>query len=188
MSDSSTLLDKLSVSALGLMAMLSEQPMTGYELKKMVDKPEFIYWRDSFGSIYPNLRKITGLKLAKKARADLSGRRRIVYSLTDKGRKLVREWLAVPASKKPLKIELLLKLRFAYPLGRDAILKLLWEHRDYYKSKLPDCYENLQYLEGFDDSSLQTETQQINADFWYRLTRMLVEWSESSISRMDYKG
>jgi len=185
MSKSTGLLNQLSVSALGLMAILSERPMTGYELKKLIDRTEFIYWKDSFGSIYPNLSKITELKLADKTRNDQNGRRRIVYSLTEKGRELVWEWLHLPASKKPVKIELLLKLRFAYPLGRDAILSLLREYRDYHKMMLPDFYENLMYIEGSKDSSLQTETQRINADFWYRLTRMLIEWSENSISRID---
>ena len=91
MSASKELLGKLSESALGLMAILSEKQMTGYELKKLIDKPEFIYWRDSFGSIYPNLKKITRLKLAEISRADMNGRRRIVYSLTGRGRELVRE-------------------------------------------------------------------------------------------------
>jgi PadR family transcriptional regulator, regulatory protein AphA len=184
-SEHAELLEKLSVSALGLMAILSEHPMTGYELKKLIDEPEFIYWRDSFGSIYPNLKKITDLKLAEVSRAESRGRRRKVYSLTAKGRVIVLEWLCMPATKRPVKIELLLKLRFAYPLGRDVILKLLREYRDYHKEILPDFYENLQYLEGFDSLSLQTETQQINADFWYRFTRMLIEWAESSIRRLD---
>lgn len=185
MSDCCGLLNELSVSALGLMAILSEKPMTGYELKKMIEQPEFIYWKNSFGSIYPNLSKITKLNLAEKTRDDLNGRQRIVYSLTEKGHELVREWFHLPASKKPVKIELLLKLRFAYPYGRDTILNLLKEYRDYHKTRLPDFYENLMYLEGFKDSTLQTETKRMNADFWYRLTKMFIEWSESSISRIE---
>jgi len=184
-SENAELLTKLSVSALGLMAILSERPMTGYDLKKLIDEPEFIYWRDSFGSIYPNLKKITELKLAEVSSVDSSGRRKKVYSLTAGGRAIVTEWLSKPATKKPVKIELLLKLRFAYPLGREAVLRLLREYRDHHKALLPDFYENLQYLEGFENYSLQAETQQINVDFWYRLTRMLIEWTESSIRRLD---
>lgn len=188
MSQSSTIMGELSTSALGLMAILSERPMTGYELKKTIDGPEFIYWRDSFGSIYPNLRKITRMKLAQRTRSDNRGRKRIIYSLTPSGLELVREWLSMPASKKPVKVELLLKLRFAYPLGREALDSLLREYRDFQKSRLPDFYENLQYLEGIRDDSLMAETRRINADFWYRLTRMLAEWSESALKRIESRS
>jgi DNA-binding PadR family transcriptional regulator len=179
------MMEELSPSALGLMAILSERPMTGYELKKTIDGPEFIYWRDSFGSIYPNLNKMTRMGLAEKKRSDNRGRKRIVYTLTPGGLRLVREWLSMPASKRPVKMELLLKLRFAYPMGKTAVTSLLREYMDYHKSRLPDFYENLQYLEGIRDDSLQAETRRVNADFWYRLTRMLVEWSESALERMD---
>jgi PadR family transcriptional regulator AphA len=179
------MLEELSSSALGLMAILSERPMTGYELKKTIDGPEFIYWRDSFGSIYPNLRKMTQMKLAERKRSDHQGRKRIVYTLTASGLQLVREWLTLPASKRPVKIELLLKLRFAYPMGKKAVMDLLREYLDFQKSRLPDVYENLQYLEGIEEDSLQAETRRINADFWYRFTLMLAEWSEGALERIE---
>ena len=185
MNDDEKLLEELSPSALGLMAILSENPMTGYQLKKLIDKPEFIYWRDSFGSIYPNLKKITSGGLAEKKRADRNGRKRIVYSLTPRGRRIVNLWLRMPAKKKPVKIELLLKLRFAYPQGEEAVMGLLRDYLDHQKTAIPEIYEGLQYLEGLTDTSLRTETRRINADFWYRFSKMLIEWCEDSMDRIQ---
>ncbi|MBN2586110.1 MAG: hypothetical protein JXA64_06015 [Candidatus Fermentibacteraceae bacterium] len=61
----------------------------------------------------------------------------------------------------------------------------LREHLDYHKSRLPDYYENLQHLEGIEEDSLRAQTRRMNVDFWCRLTRMLVEWSDSALERVD---
>lgn len=179
------LLQELSPSAFGLLAILSEEPRTGYQLKKLIDQPELAYWKDSFGSIYPNLRKITELGLAVKERRDLGDRKRLYYILTDSGRELVEIWLREPARKQTVKVELLLKLRYAYRLGPAAVSELLREYRDHYRDILPGIFDSKDFVAGIHDGSLRSETRIITADFWYRLNRMLFEWSRDSLERLS---
>jgi len=166
------------------MAILSEKPMTGYEIKKLVDSREFVFWRDSFGSIYPNLRHLTGLGLARETSVEHTGRRRVAYELTDEGRSLVGEWIRLPADARPPKIELLLKLRFAYSSGPEALEKMLRDHLASQKAALPDLYESLQHIDGLEES-LQLATRRMTVDFWYRFTRMMIEWSRASLERLE---
>lgn len=179
------LLDELSPSAFGLLAILSEEPRTGYQLKKLIDQPELVYWKDSFGSIYPNLKKITNLGLAVKERRDIGDRKRIYYLLTEKGKELVELWLEKPARKQAVKVELLLKLRYAHRLGVAGVSSLLREYRNHYRDLLPSVFDTRDFVEGLHDGSLQAETRKITADFWYRFNRMLYEWSRESLESLS---
>jgi len=177
------LLERLKPSALGLLALLSEGPMTGYEIKKAIDSPDLIFWRDSFGSIYPNLHRLVEIGLAVKERNDLKGRKRIYYSLTPRGRELTAVWLRKPANREPARVELLLKLRYAYPQGPEVLRGLLESYAKHYRSVIGE-YER--YLQTFDllEGDLRTETRRMAADYWTRLTRMLLEWSDASLERL----
>lgn len=175
---------ELRVSALALMAIISERPMTGYEIKKLIDSNEMIFWRDSFGSIYPNLSHLTQLGLTTKTPSEINGRKRISYELTSKGRELVEDWLKLPAEQRPVKVELLLKLRFGYPLGKESLEKLLKAHLSHHKDLLPELYEGLEHIDGL-EPSLQLQTRRMTLDFWYRYTRMMIEWSMSCLEKLD---
>lgn len=175
---------QLRVSALALMAIISERPMTGYEIKKLIDSNEMIFWRDSFGSIYPNLSHLTQLGLTTKTPSEITGRKRISYELTSKGREQVKDWLKLPAEQRPVKIELLLKLRFGYPFGKESLEKLLKAHLSHQKDLLPELYEGLEHIDGL-EPSLQLEARRMTLDFWYRYTRMMIEWSMSCLERLD---
>lgn len=173
----------LSPSALALMAILGEGPMTGYRLKKIIDSPAMAFWRDSFGSIYPNLKKMERMGLARRHRDDTGGRKRIVYALTDSGMEVVRSWLSEPSPDIPLKAELLLKLRYAESLGPEAQLSLLRSFLRRQKELVPDLYETLQHLEGLEPNA-RVRTRWMIADFRYRFTRMLVEWAKDSMDML----
>ena len=177
-------LEALSRSAIALMAILSEGPRTGYQLKKAIDSPQLSFWRDSFGSIYPNLRRIEKLGLARKDRDDVGGRKRVVYTLTEQGMETVRRWLALPSNEVPIKAELLLKLRFAYTLGRALQLDLLRRFEEHQRDLIPALYETLQYLDGLEPTP-RNRTRIVSADFKYRFNRMLLEWSRASISLLQ---
>lgn len=177
-------LPELRISALALMAILGNDSMTGYEIKKTIDSSEMRFWKDSFGSIYPNLQLLTKLGYAEKTLCETTGRRRTAYALTKPGKRVVNRWLELPEKQKPVKIELLLKLRFGYRLGENSLENLLKSHLDHQKELLPDLYEAIQHIDGL-PISLELETKRMTADFLYRYTRMMIEWSEVSLSRLD---
>jgi DNA-binding PadR family transcriptional regulator len=71
------------------------------------------FWSESFGQIYPALRKLTAEGYVEKKTERQKGRPdRHMYSLTKSGRKRLEEWLMVPATPEVPRNELLLKLFF----------------------------------------------------------------------------
>jgi len=79
------------------------------------------FWSGSFGSIYPALEALEADGCVEKEKEG-SGRGKIIYSITEKGRVFLREWLRKPSEKDELRYETLLKLFFGRELGREGIL------------------------------------------------------------------
>jgi DNA-binding PadR family transcriptional regulator len=100
-------------AVLGLLAL---GPRTGYAIRKDVTEVLGHFWRESFGQIYPALRRLARRRLVVRRAGRTSrpaGRTRIEYRITPAGRAALRRWLAMPVRPSPPRHELLLKLFFA---------------------------------------------------------------------------
>ena len=51
---------ELSPTAYVILGMLGWRPMSGYEIKSIVDKSTRFFWAASYGQIYPELRRLVG--------------------------------------------------------------------------------------------------------------------------------
>lgn len=97
-----------------LLGLLTIEPMSGYDLGQLIRISVGHFWRESYGQIYPNLKKLAldGLVTAKAERQKGKPDRR-VYSITQKGREQLAKWLAVEPQPEIPRNELLLKLFFS---------------------------------------------------------------------------
>jgi len=88
--------------------------MSGYDLKQFADESVRHFWAESFGQIYPILRRLEADGLVERQPGPpASGRERIVYAITDAGRAALVRWLGEPARHEVGRVEVLLKLFFA---------------------------------------------------------------------------
>lgn len=111
----------LSQSQYALMGLLSLGPMSGYDLKQLSEWSVGHFWRESYGQIYPSLKRLAAAELVKKKTEKHAGRPdRHVYSLTETGRKRLEEWLKVRPEPEVQRIELLLKLFFGGLTSNDV--------------------------------------------------------------------
>lgn len=95
-----------------LLGLLQEQPLTGYEMKQLIDIRFRFFWNESFGQIYPELKRMEADGLVSVS--DESGaRNQKRYRLTETGRRELKLWLTQPNEKESIRIELLLKVYFA---------------------------------------------------------------------------
>ena len=103
-------MNKTRFAVLGL---LSIRPMSGYDLKQVIESSTRNFWSESYGQIYPVLRELTagGLTVREDDRKE-TGRARHVYSLTPQGRDELHRWLTSPVERQQVRNELLLKLFF----------------------------------------------------------------------------
>jgi PadR family transcriptional regulator AphA len=116
---------ELSNTAYVILGMLSWRPMSGYEIKSLVDRSTRFFWAVSYGQIYPELRRLSAAGLVEGKADPHGGRRRNVYRLTPAGRRELRAWLKVDAEAFELRDEGLLKLFFAEAGGGPAAIQAL---------------------------------------------------------------
>src|ERR1700752_752121 len=102
-----------SPTAYVILGMLGWRPMTGYEIKSIVDKSTRFFWAVSYGQLYPELRGLSAAGLIEGEPSPQGGRKRNVYRLTAAGRKELRARLRAEPQVYELRDEGLLKLFFA---------------------------------------------------------------------------
>ena len=104
---------KVNRTRYAVLGMLSFGSMTGYDMKKYIDNSIAHFWNENYGRIYPVLRSLEREGMVTKETEHTEGRpARHVYSLTDRGRRELIEWVRLPAERPVWRMELLLKLFF----------------------------------------------------------------------------
>ena len=94
-----------------ILGLLGFAPMSGYDIRKEAATSIGYFWSESYGQIYPTLRKLqTAGWIRRRPGRRGGGRERQVYEITAHGRAALRSWLAVPPRAAPVRNELLLKL------------------------------------------------------------------------------
>ena len=80
---------------LAILGLLKEQPMHGYQLSRELGESLGGFWRVSYGSLYPSLRRLEKEGDVESVPSDeeRGGRRKHVYRITEKGEKLFFELL-----------------------------------------------------------------------------------------------
>ena len=96
-----------------LLGLLSVEPMSGYDLGQSIRASIGFFWNESYGQIYPNLKKLAAAGLVTAKTEKQKGKPdRQVYSITPRGRQHLERWLAVEPQPEVPRNELLLKLFF----------------------------------------------------------------------------
>ncbi len=110
-------------------------PMTGYDLRTWISGAIGHFWRESFGQIYPELKRMTGEGLVTAA-PGTEGRK--PYRITPAGRTALAAWLERHPQPETVRSELLLKLYFGRFLGTETARDLLTGARDRASSRVAD--------------------------------------------------
>lgn len=170
-----------------VLGMLSIEPnKSGYDIRKAVEGSVGHFWGESYGQIYPTLKRLVaeGLIVANPV-PGASPKKRQEYSLTEAGHACLQEWLAVPFQNDPPRNEFLLKLFF----GRDVPLGVSIAH-------VRDCQEKnrqmLATLMGFEELMRKQASPHPHAPFWrltlelgITLTRAALEWCDSAVATLS---
>lgn len=96
-----------------LLGLLTIEPMSGYDLGLTIRASIGHFWNESYGQIYPNLRRLAADGLVECKTERQKGKPdRHIYSITPEGREHLAKWLAIEPQPEIPRNELLLKLFF----------------------------------------------------------------------------
>lgn len=119
------------------LALLTAQPMTGYELVQYFDATVELMWAASPSQLYPELRRMEAEGLVEAEtlpRGTRAEKRR--YRITQRGRKELIEWVGTPLPFAPERDAHRLQIAYAEFTELDTVTRLLEEHIEYYTWRL----------------------------------------------------
>ncbi len=112
---------KIDMVILGL---LSHDDLTGYDIKKQIDGSIRFFWKGSFGSIYPALSELEKEGSIRRLKNNENGgREKITYSITERGKEILRAWVRDEKVSNDLKYETLMKLFFGGVESKETSLR-----------------------------------------------------------------
>jgi len=114
-----------------ILGLLAWKPMSGYDIKKLVEVGLSYFWHESYGSLYPTLDRLVAEGLALRKDQRRHGKRtRHVYRITARGRREVNAWLREPTDLPRTRNELQLKFFLCSRRPLDESIRLLEEYRE----------------------------------------------------------
>jgi len=117
-----------TTTAEALLGMLSVGAKSGYELKGFIHQSIGYFWNESFGQIYPTLKRLEKDGLVVATEGERSGSK--VYALTEAGRERLRAWLGMMPRAQVMRNEMLLKLFFGSQVAAATMRSHVAQYRD----------------------------------------------------------
>lgn len=187
---------KENKSRYALLGMLALEPMSGYQIKKLMGQSTSNFWSESYGQIYPILKQLAREGLAVSHAEKQEGKpERTIYALTEQGKAELVNWLGEPAEEAPERIEILLKLFFGQLLPVSANIAHIQRFQEIQRGLL----EKYQGIETFLQGCVQEESESdpqatyslITVRYGIHSTQALLAWCEEtlvSLQKLNVSG
>jgi PadR family transcriptional regulator AphA len=178
---------RLSNTDYALLGMLSVEPMSGYQIRQEIEESIAYFWTESYGQIYPALKRLAAGKFITPVRRDAGERGKgRVFSLTAQGKAALTEWLAQAPDPQPPRNQLLLKLFFGRAVSPDVCLMHLTQFRERMAGRL------LTYRQLRQDIDVE-RTGHPDVPYWLMTirhgelqARAQVQWCDESIDGLTH--
>lgn len=164
-----------------LMTALLEQPSSGLELARRFDRSIGFFWHATHQQIYRELGRLEVSKWIESLPPETGRGRKKVYRVLPCGRKELQRWTAEPQDPKPLRDELMLRLRAEAVVGPTALKEDIERRLAIHREKLA-LYRELEAH----DFPLTTESREAQLQHLVLTAGIMfesswVEWSEKAL-------
>lgn len=136
-----------------ILGMLLDCESTGYELKKHIENGVGIFYKASYGSLYPSLKRLTEKGYLTMSEQPQGERQKKYYKTTEQGKTVFFDWLVEPMNLQDGAENHLAKVYFFDKLPQDARDQQLREHElnnTNYLRKLQTLEKNFDKMENKD--------------------------------------
>jgi PadR family transcriptional regulator, regulatory protein AphA len=176
---------RVNPTEFAILGLLAEEARSGYDIKKVVEERLSHFWSESYGHIYPMLRRLHGRGLVEQAVESQEGRPdRRVCSITEKGREALAGWFAEPPPPQRPRNEVLLRLF----LGRHASPEHLIRDVRSQTEGFAEALSRLQAVQSRLDADAAGHPDRIyrdlTLDYGVRALEALVAWGEEAEARL----
>ncbi len=176
-----------------LLGLLNHRPMTGYDLKKMLDHPMGFFWAAQMSQIYRELNKLEEERLVKSEVEPQEKRPdRKVYQLTKEGRETFLNWL----NKFPDQLSeasrsrLLMRIFFSSRIKLDELAFEIKRYKKEKEERLRDLNKVEQWIKDYS----REEKFKEDAFYWslivkkeYKSIAAGIEWADECSQLIEQK-
>jgi PadR family transcriptional regulator AphA len=169
-----------------LLGLLSLRPMSGYDIRQVISQSIGYFWSESYGQIYPSLKRLEAAGLvSKKTERKKGSPDRNVYSVTAVGRSRLREWLKLPVADVVPRNELLLKLFFGAHVPTSVSREHVQAYMEVRQSELKtyDALAKELRKKGIPDTQLQFCMMTLNMGRHHCVA--MVNWCKETLAELD---
>ena len=176
---------RINKSRYALLGLLSTQPLSGYDVRKVFNETVVHFWNEGYGQIYPMLRNLEAEGLVCGERSQRSGRpARTVYAVTPAGHEALRAWLAEPPEAQRARNELLLKLFFLRQSSPAVGMQQVRRYRDSLEETQAN-YESIhRELTGLRPTPPDVRYWLITLNQGRHVTRALIAWCDETLAAL----
>lgn len=131
-----------------ILGLLHREPLTGYEIKKIVQNTPFMHWSGNNNQIYKAFAELLDEGLvAKEVQHQDGAPSKHIYTLTEEGLEELKRWLLSATDEPFFKKQILIKLALAHRLTRGDLENMLASYAEVVQMqaalterKLDQCY------------------------------------------------
>jgi DNA-binding PadR family transcriptional regulator len=169
-----------------LLGLLTLCPMSGYDMRGMIDRSIGHFWSESYGQIYPALKTLERQGLVEKRIEQKEGRPdRNVFSITPDGRERLEEWLRLPAAVEVPRSELLLKLFFGYSASADVNREHLGSFKKAHEGAVVQYAAMEKQLVRDEPNDPQLPYWLMTLSFGRHRSEAFLAWAQESLKKLD---
>jgi PadR family transcriptional regulator AphA len=176
----------LTTTSYAVLAQLALRPWSTYELARQRIRYFRYVWPRAESAIYREVKRLATMGLIAAERQYVGKRPRTIYSMTEEGRQVLREWLATPVSPFAMDFEAMIRL-FIAPLGtKEQILATLQQVRGDAQEML--CFSGQvkrEFLDGRAALQDQVHIRALAVDFFVSLLRTVDSWAERTLAEIE---
>jgi PadR family transcriptional regulator, regulatory protein AphA len=179
-------MERLTTTSYAVLAQVAVHSWSTYELAQQRVRYFRYVWPRAESAIYREVKRLSSMGLLDGKKDYVGKRARTVYSITDKGREALREWLPTPVSPFAMDFEAMIRL-FVAPLGtKEQIVTTLSQVRDDARQMLRFGGEVKQeFLEGIAVTQDQVYIRALAVDFFISLINTVHEWAERTLEEIE---
>ncbi len=177
---------KLTTTSYAVLAQVAVRPWSTYELAQQRVRYFRYVWPRAESAIYREAKRLSAMGLIGAEKEYTGKRARTVYSITDKGRQALREWLSSPVAPFSMDFEAILRL-FVLPLGtKEQIIDTLHQVRTDAQAMLQFGGEVKQeFLDGINVTQDQVYIRALAVDFFISLLNTVLDWTERTLAEIQ---
>jgi PadR family transcriptional regulator AphA len=164
-----------------VLGLLSEAPMTGYEIKKRVGTSLKSVTHASYGTLYPTLHRLLAegaVRMEEQPQTHRPARK--VYQITERGKRELEAWLQQPPAADQVRREFLLKLFLAHTLPPEDLKSLCYHRRAATEAQLTELQQANDALNG-----RTARTQRWVQDYTIELCKAELNWLNRLIAQIE---